>query len=141
MAVREKWERSRPLTLTTEEAVSRVLGLVQGVPAVLLLYLFGSRAADRAEAASDIDFAFLSDRDFSWDDYYMLHSAVVRTLGTDRVNFLWLNKADPVITFDVIATGRTLYYKDADTLNDFELKAKKTFYDYRHYLKKHRNGL
>lgn len=141
MAVQEKWKNTRPMSISTEEAVDRVLQTAKRDKKVFLLYLFGSRATGHDKSTSDIDFAFFSSKDFSWNDYYLLHGSITKILGTDRANFLWLNKADPVITFEVIATGRILYYKDTDTLNDFELKARKNYYDYKFYLEKHRRGL
>jgi hypothetical protein len=38
----------------------------------------------------------------------------------------------------VIKTGKSLFYGNVDELNSYELKARKNFYDYAIYLKKHR---
>jgi len=140
--VKEKWKDTQPLRISTEEAVRRAIELMKGNERILILYLFGSRGGEgEASPHSDIDFAFLTDTSFTWDDYYALHGSMSKALGTDRFNLLWLNRADPIITFEVIATGKALYFRDPDTLNDFELKAKKNFYDYRYYLERHRRGL
>jgi len=140
--VKEKWKDTQPLRISTEEAVRRAIELMKENERILILYLFGSRGRKgEASPDSDIDFAFLTDTSFTWDDYYALHGSMSKALGTDRFNLLWLNRADPIITFEVIATGKALYFKDPDTLNDFELKAKKNFYDYRYYLERHRRGL
>lgn len=141
MAVKEKWKGTRPLTISTEEAVDRALDVIREIRKVLVFYLFGSRATGGATSESDIDFAFLSSKDFSWEEYYSLRGRLSGVLGTDRFNLLWLNKADPIITFEVIAMGRPLYFKDPETLNDFELRAKKRYYDYKNYLERRRRGL
>ena len=141
MAVKEKWKGTRLLDMTTGDAVERVLAVVEKNPKMRLFYLFGSRARGKEDPESDIDFAFLSSKDFSWEEYYSLRGSLSRVLGTDRFNLLWLNKADPIITFEVIATGRPLYFKDPETLNDFELKAKKNYYGYKHYLERRRGGI
>jgi len=141
LSVKEKWKNTRPLTISTEDAVERAVNIVKVNHKILLLYLFGSRAKDKSIPESDIDFAFLANKGFKWEDYRTLHNSFSKALGTDRFNLLWLNKVDPIITFDVIATGRPIYFRDPDTLNDFELKAKKRFYDYKYYLERHRRGL
>jgi len=141
VSVKEKWKNTRPLTISTKDAVERAINVVKRNNKILLLYLFGSGAKDKSIPESDIDFAFLANKGFTWEDYYTLHNSFSKALGTDRFNLLWLNKADPIITFDVIATGRPIYFRDPDALNDFELKAKKRFYDYKYYLERHRRGL
>ena len=140
MAVAEKWKNTLPLMFSTSEAAERVLNAIKPDQRIMALYLFGSRASNKETSESDIDLAFFTSGDFSWDDYYLLHGSVAKCLKTDRFNLLWLNKADSIITFDVIATGKLLFYRDADKLNDFELKAKKNFYDYKLYLKRHMNN-
>jgi len=141
LTVREKWKNTRILAISTEEAVERAIKVIKENQKILMFYLFGSRATGKEVPESDIDFAFLSSKDFSWEEYYSLRGRLSSVLGTDRFNLLWLNKADPIITFEAIATGRSLYFKDSETLNDFELKAKKNYYDYKHYLERRRRGL
>jgi len=141
MAVKEKWKDTLPLSYSTDEAVNRIISIAQQTPSVQILYLFGSRVAGWEHHDSDIDFAFYTDKEFLWEDYYVLRSRLTSSLRTDRVNFVWLNKSDAIFVFEVITSGRVIYYKDADQLNDFELKAKKNFYDYRFYLEKHRHGI
>jgi len=78
---------------------------------LVLLYLFGSRARGRAMAGSDWDFAALFERIPGTD---LLAQAAA--LELDLVRFLAgpvdvtpLNDADPVLRFEVIATGRTVW--------------------------------
>ncbi|RLG02303.1 MAG: hypothetical protein DRN61_06725, partial [Thaumarchaeota archaeon] len=98
--VKEKWKDTQPLRISTEEAVRRAIELMKGNERILILYLFGSRGGEgEASPDSDIDFAFLTDTSFTWDDYYALHGSMSKALGTDRFNLLWLNRADPIITF------------------------------------------
>lgn len=141
MGVKEKWKNTLPLSCTTDEAVNLLISIARQTPCVQILYLFGSRVSGVEQHDSDIDFAFYTDKKFSWEDYYVLRSRLTSCLHTDRLNFVWLNKSDAVLIFEVIASGRVIYYSDADQLNDFELKAKKNFYDYRFYLEKHRHGI
>ncbi|WP_156095567.1 type VII toxin-antitoxin system HepT family RNase toxin [Thermodesulfobacterium commune] len=84
------------------------------------------------------DLAFYTTKDFSWKDSYQLYGELTSSLRSDRVDLVWLNRANPVLQFEVIKYGKVLFYRDADILNDYELKAKKNFYDYALYLEKHR---
>jgi predicted nucleotidyltransferase len=139
--INEKWAKTKVLTFSTEEAVAKTVRIVREHNQIPVLYLFGSRAEGRDRYTSDIDFAFWAENEFSWEDYYLLHGKVTVALRTDRINLVWMNKADPIIVFEVIANGKVVYCQDVDLLNDFELKAKKRYYDYQFYLQKHRNGL
>ncbi len=67
----------------------------------------------------------------------MLDGDVARVLSSARFDLVWLNKADPVLCFEVVHAGRIAYARDPDTENDFELKTKKTFWGYKHYLRRH----
>ncbi len=139
MAVKERREKSRPIKLATEKAISVILPFLESDHRILAAYLFGSRIKKAGES-SDIDIAFYTAGDFSWEDYYLLYGKMSQALGSDRVDLVWLNKADPILSFEVLKYGKVLSYKDADLLNDFELKNKKRYYDYVLYLKKHRRN-
>jgi predicted nucleotidyltransferase len=114
---------------------------------ILVVYLFGSRspkrdrANDQAEAGGDerdLDLAIVTRSGFAWDDYYRLIERVGGALHSDRVDLLWLNQTDPVMTFQVIRGGAPLLYRSASVLNEFERKAKQRYYDYQIYLRKRR---
>jgi uncharacterized protein len=139
MAVKERRERSRPIKFTTEKVISLILPLSEKDPRILTAYLFGSRIK-KADQSSDIDIALYTSKDFSWEDYYLLYGELSKALCSDRLDLVWLNEADPILCFEVIKYGKVLFYKDADLLNDFELKNKKRYYDYVLYLNKHRRN-
>lgn len=122
----------------TQEAVARVVDILRGDERVHLAYLFGSRMEERSGPEADLDIALHSIGDFSWDDLYALRGRLSIDLKTDRLDLVWLNKADPILAFEVIRTGKPIHSNDADLLNDFELEAKKRYYDYRIYLEMHR---
>jgi hypothetical protein len=139
MAVKERREKSRPIKFTTEKAISLILPLLENDPRILTAYLFGSRIK-KSDQSSDIDIALYTSKDFSWKDYYLLYGKLSKALCSDRLDLVWLNEADPILGFEVIKYGKVLFYKDADLLNDFELKNKKRYYDYVLYLNKHRRN-
>jgi predicted nucleotidyltransferase len=118
-----------------EEALASVLSLFSADPRILAGYLFGSRAAGASSPYSDIDIAFHASNDFAWNNYYMLWRDISKAFRSDRFDLLWLDRAAPDITFDVIKFGRMIFHRDDELLNDFELYAKKRFWDYKIYLR------
>jgi predicted nucleotidyltransferase len=105
---------------------------------VRVLYVFGSRAGGIAHPEADLDLAVWTSDGFRWQDLYGLRGAVTRELHSDRVDMVWLNRSDPALAFQVLKTGRVLFARDPDQLNDFELKAKQRFWDYGVRLRRHR---
>lgn len=142
MGVKERWRGTKEIRFSTDEAVALILPILQREHHVLAAYLFGSRAkeegCDKAKRDADMDIAIHTARDFSWEDYYRLYGELTKALHSDRLDLVWLNKAEPIIAFEVIKTGKVLFYRDADALNEFELMAKKRYYDHVLYLKKRR---
>ncbi len=139
MAVKERWGKSKPIPFTTDRAISLILPVLESHPHVLGAYLFGSRAHE-GETSSDVDIAFYTSKDFTWEDYYRLYGKISQAIRSDRIDLVWLNEADPILSFEAIKYGKVLFYKDAELLNDFELKNKKKYYDHVLYLKKHRRN-
>ncbi len=139
MSVKERWIKARPIKFTTEKAISSIRPLLEHDQRILIAYLFGSRTK-KADQASDIDIALYTSNKFSWEDYYILHGELAKTLRSDRIDLVWLNEADPILSFEVIKYGKVFICKNADILNDFELMSKKRYYDYALYLNKHRRN-
>ncbi len=139
MAISERWKYTKPLTLPTSDMIDIAKDLFSSHPKIEIGYLFGSRLQENAKPHADIDIAFHSTKDFRWEDYYLLMGDFSKAFHSDRFDLLWLDKASPDIVFDVIKFGRVIFYRDADMLNDFELYAKKRFWDYKIYLHKRRN--
>jgi len=139
MSVKERWIKARPIKFTTEKAVSLILPFLEHDSRISVAYLFGSRV-NKPDHSSDIDIAFCTSDKFSWEDYYILYGDLAKTLSSDRIDLVWLNGADPILTFEVIKYGKVLICKDPDILNDFELMSKKRYYDYALYLNKHRRN-
>ena len=137
MSVAERWKGTKPIELSTEEALTLVTQLLKKDKRILICYLFGSRTSEN-RPNSDLDIAVYTSSDFSWQDYYLLYGEVTKALKSDRVDLLWLNNAEPILSFEIIRHGKVVYHVDDDLLNEFELKTKKNYYDYRLYLKKRR---
>jgi predicted nucleotidyltransferase len=138
MSVKERWKGTKQIKFSTDEAMTLMLSVLKTEHCILIAYLFGSRLKDKNKISSDIDIAIYTSDDFSWQDYYLLYGSLTKRLHSDRLDLVWLNRAEPILSFDVIKNGKVLFFNNADTLNDFELKAKKRYYDYAIYLNKRR---
>jgi|YNPNPStandDraft_1061719.scaffolds.fasta_scaffold04202_1 predicted nucleotidyltransferase len=139
MSVREKWSKQKPLKVSHDELKDIVLSILRENPQILISYLFGSTVKGTFKEYSDIDIAIYTSKDFSWSDFYQLYGDLTKKIHSDRVDLVWLNKAEPILCFEIIKTGRVFFYRDEDVLNDFEFKTKKRYYDYIIYLRKHRS--
>lgn len=136
MGIRERFHHTSPSPLSTDVGCARAVDTLTGDERIAIIYLFGSRASGSTDSEADFDFAIHTTGAFTWDDLFRFHLPLSRALESGRFDLVWLNRADPVLTFDAVATGVCLWYADAETLNDFELKARKRFWDYSIRLKK-----
>lgn len=139
MSIKQRWQGTKPINISTEEALDRVLPFLKKDRRILICYLFGSRVASEM-SHSDLDIAIYTSSDFTWQDYYLLYGEITRALHSDRVDIVWLNRAEPILSFEIITQGKTVYHVDDDLLNEFEIKTKKSFYDYKLYLKRRRSA-
>jgi len=64
--------------------------------------------------------------------------SITSSLRSERVDLVWLGRADPVFSFQVLSKGRILFCRDPDRLNARELEARHRFSDYRLYLERRR---
>lgn len=138
MSIKERWKGTKEIRFTTDEAIALILPILKNDHRILIAYLFGSRMTKKDHPFSDIDIAIYTSNDFTWQDYYLLYGELTKRLRSDRLDLVWLNTSDSILSFDVIKNGKVIFYSDVDILNDFELKAKKRYYDYVLYLNKHR---
>jgi len=138
MAVAERWRTASPLLLSTPECLDRVTPILRDCVHVEAAYLFGSRTERTGSLASDLDLAIWTDRVFAWQDLYDLRGRITGALHSERVDLVWLDRADAVFPFQILATGRMLFCRDPVCLNARELEAKHRFRDYRLYLKRRR---
>lgn len=138
MAVKEKWRSRKPLSMSTDAALAKILPLLQARPQIRIAWLFGSRAQDRERPGSDLDIAIETGPGFDWEDLYRLSGDASLALDSDRVDVVWLKQADALLAFSVVSEGKTLFYRDAEHYNEWERRALHRYREYCIYLKKHR---
>jgi predicted nucleotidyltransferase len=96
-----------------EQVAAAVRECLQRAEGVMLGYLFGSRAQAKSGPLSDVDVAVLpaagADRMRLEDE---LAAALVRALGTERVDLVMLDEAPPPLRYRVARDGRLLVCTD-----------------------------
>ncbi len=97
---------------------------------VIVAYLFGSRARGETHARSDVDFAVLFENP-SVDAYRSLWAELHSVLSPLPFDLVELNSADPVLSFRVIREGKPVFFRTAEELNEFELRAWQRYQDTR----------
>ncbi|MCU0304660.1 MAG: nucleotidyltransferase domain-containing protein [Thermoanaerobaculales bacterium] len=102
-------------------------------PDVVSVYLFGSRAEDRAHRESDLDLGFLFDRNVHrtrrdrFDAALRIAANLRADLGIDAVDVVVLNDAPPLLGRRVVTEGQRLICRDPEGdhayLRDVQLRA------------------
>jgi hypothetical protein len=92
--------------------------------AVVLSYLFGSVAQQRAGKLSDVDLAVYLDETLNSYEKFDLELELLSDLGdiigTDRVDLVVMNDAPISLNFEVINANHPLFIRDKDLKVDFE---------------------
>lgn len=107
---------------------------------VVLAYLFGSSARQRADRLSDLDVAVLLDSPIDRQNYINRHADLISALSgcIDReIDLVFLGHAPPFLAYEVIRHGRLLYTRSNRAHRDFLVRTREAFFDYRHRLEQH----
>lgn len=122
MANRERWKGLRPLTPDIGCKLEKIIPLIRR-EGVLLAYLFGSLC--KGFLANDVDLALLADK----IPIYQLRGMITGILETERVDLVDLKIASPLLCFEVISTGYSLYVADEVLHERFEMSVLRTYRD------------
>lgn len=76
-----------------------------------LILLFGSRVLGQTHKESDVDLAFLPEKDLSFEDEISLNTKFCDLFKTDRVDTVNLRKANPLLRHEVSKNCQLLYGK------------------------------
>ena len=99
---------------------------------VVLGYVFGSVAQARERADSDLDIAVLLRNDVprenDFDVELLLNTEIVGCTHVNDVDVVILNRAPPLLAYEVIARGRLIYGRKEDRVA-YEVRAIQEFID------------
>lgn len=114
----------------TANPVERLKAFFSTQPQVELAYLFGSTARGTTGPMSDVDVAvrFAPGAAHTLDESLKIRDALCRYLGSDRIDFVNLDQASPVLRFNVIRDG-VLLKGDDDVRVPFEVKVMSEYFD------------
>lgn len=105
---------------------SKIVQFLSDKISPLLIILFGSRNTGRINLESDIDIAFLSEKEIDKYDIFLLAQELAAIINIE-VDLIDLSKASTVFQAQIIHTGRTIYCKDQQLKAEFELKTFKMY--------------
>lgn len=121
--IAKKWHRVKELPAGISQRVA-ALPPVLAEEGVLLAYLFGS-LAERPDG-NDVDLALLMP---PGRKPYRLRDKLTDFLGTQRLDIVDLRRANNVLQFEIISTGRLLYAAGDEQRLDFELEVLRVYHD------------
>ena len=101
-------------------------GIGEALPALELLVVFGSAATGRATTRSDVDVAVRCAGTADLDGLYLELAPRFRTRHLDLVD---LNRAGPLLAFEVARRGALLYERPPGAYREFQSLASRRYCD------------
>ncbi|PIQ77829.1 hypothetical protein COV82_02640 [Candidatus Peregrinibacteria bacterium CG11_big_fil_rev_8_21_14_0_20_46_8] len=104
------------------------------------LYLFGSRAQNRAGPLSDYDFGVLLNDKIPAKNFLDSKLEIMAQLRqqyeTNKVDVVILNEAPPLLAMNIISDGKLLFEDDHEARVDFETRTTMKYLDRLYYERK-----
>lgn len=120
-----------------EERLGRFL---RAEPDVILAYLFGSIVKGSAGMFSDADVAVLLEPAESALDIVLRQLQLLEKVSPcvqGRTDLVLLNTASPLLVHEVVRHGRLLYARSDQARRDFEVRARRVYFDMKPRLELH----
>lgn len=92
----------------------------EALPGIQIIYLFGTAGTEFERSDSDIDIAILCSSKLSDLSRWELAQKIALALHRD-VDIIDLQAASTVFRFQIVNTGRKIYYQDKKTCDFFEI--------------------
>ena len=122
MSIPERWARFRELSTNINQKLTQLTPLFEKEE-VLLAYLFGSLS--QGQVGHDVDLAILTRS----EPAFRLRAAITDCLETERLDLVDLQRASPVLRFEILRTGQLLYAADPVCRERFELATLRLYRD------------
>ena len=123
--------------MTNEELKKHIATYCTSRPEIVACYLFGSHAADKERAGSDVDVAFLLDATILPADYYNLkmtyYSGLESVLRLD-IHPLIMNNAGEVVLGQVFGKGEVVYQQNPEALRSFRRRKLPMIAEFSYYI-------
>jgi predicted nucleotidyltransferase len=126
MAIKERWKGFADLSPDIKQKLQQLPPLLEK-HGVLLAYLFGSlcRHVATGDTANDVDLAVWSPD----MPAYRLREPIADCLGTERLDLVDLQRASPVLRFEILRAGQPFYVADEDFQQRYELQTVRVYQD------------
>jgi hypothetical protein len=116
-----------------QKTLPKLKDLFKNQEGLIAAYLFGSHAKGRPHPLSDIDIAYLLDKNLlppkKESIEKNLYKSLATCLKTDEISFVNLSEAPPSIKFAAISTGTLLFCSDDSERIAFEQKTMTQYFD------------
>ena len=131
-------ERAKRVVIVDRETIgAKIRDVLANEEGLIAVYLFGSQAEGKAHHLSDIDIAVLFDDQMSSEQLFERTLAIGSLLEQAlpcTVDVIPLNRAGPLLRFQVIQKGQLLLEWDRTRRCLFHMRAMNTYYDVKPYL-------
>lgn len=130
------WRTLRSTPMLSEDKADRLREVFAAHPAVRAAYVFGSVAAERERANSDLDLGIVvyPDRWAPTDHKIPLIGDCMDAAKRDRVDLVVLNDAPLVVQFEAVRLNEPLYGADDFDHGAFISKVVRMYWDFEPYL-------
>lgn len=111
---------------------AKLATFLEGQADVVLAYLFGSIVRGSAGVFSDADVAVLTEHAGSALDRVRRHLQLLERVSAyvkGRTDLVLLNTASPLLAYEVVRHGRLLYARSDEAKREFEVRARRTYFD------------
>lgn len=109
-----------------EKEIEKIKEYLKEKLAPYLIILFGSAVKGYMREDSDVDIAFLSDKELNSYEVFLIAQGLADLLGRD-VDLVDLKKASTVFQVQVISTGKVIFCSDKTKRMVFEMTALKKY--------------
>jgi len=125
------------IAMHSEMICARIRDTLGNQTDLIAVYLFGSVAEEKAHRLSDVDVAILFDAELDAEQIFQRTLAIGGLLEQAlqrAVDVVPLNRAGPLLCFQVIQKGKVLLERDRTQRCLFHMRAMAAYYDAKPYL-------